>query len=84
MKNYLRLNRSTTSPGKIIMGALAGLAAGFTVGILTAPRSGRETRDIIASRTGDTVRTVENEIAEKKDRAVNTLRKKKEDLTPAG
>ena len=33
--------------GKFAIGALIGIAAGFVTGILTAPKSGKETRDEI-------------------------------------
>lgn len=36
---------STMSTGKTALGILAGLAAGVAIGMLLAPRSGKETRD---------------------------------------
>jgi len=36
--------------GKFLLGALIGAAAGVVVGILFAPRSGKETREIIGEK----------------------------------
>ncbi len=54
MKNYLnwKKEKETNSSGKMIMGAVAGMAVGLTAGILTAPRPGKDTRHLLSSRTG--------------------------------
>ena len=39
--------------GKIALGALIGAAAGFVAGILTAPKSGKETREDIKNVAND-------------------------------
>lgn len=41
------------SKGKFAIGALLGAAAGFITGILTAPKSGKETRAEIESKTNE-------------------------------
>lgn len=38
------------SKGKIAIGALVGAAAGFVAGLVTAPKSGKETRADIAKK----------------------------------
>lgn len=38
---------------KIAIGAIIGAAAGVVAGVLTAPKSGRETRDDIKRKAGD-------------------------------
>lgn len=41
------------SKGKFAIGALLGAAAGFITGILTAPKSGKETRVEIEAKTNE-------------------------------
>jgi len=41
------------SKGKLAIGALIGAGAGFVAGILTAPKSGKETRADIKSKASD-------------------------------
>lgn len=41
------------SKNKFAIGALIGAAAGLVAGILTAPKSGKETRQDIADKTGE-------------------------------
>ena len=41
------------SKGKFALGALFGAAAGFVAGILTAPKSGKETREDIKRTASD-------------------------------
>ncbi len=61
MKNYFNLRRkSNNSTGKIILGTVAGMALGLTAGILAAPRAGKETRDILASRTNEALEKAGN------------------------
>lgn len=47
--------------GKVVLGALAGLAAGAVLGILFAPQKGKDTRKKIASKS-------ENYLDEMKDK----------------
>lgn len=65
MKSYLNWRRkSDNSTGKIIIGAVAGMAVGLTAGMLTAPRSGREIRGLLSSRTRGTMEKVGKTIEE--------------------
>jgi gas vesicle protein len=67
MNKYLRWNTKKTNPtGKIVFGTVLGLAAGFTAGMLTAPRPGKETRDLLATKTTETLEKVGDTIAENK------------------
>lgn len=70
MKSYLPWNKRSNSTGKIVIGTIAGIAAGFTAGILTAPRPGRETRDLLASRADETLEKVKGNLAEGKEKIV--------------
>ena len=59
MKSYINLRRkSNNSTGKIILGTVAGMALGITAGILAAPRTGKETRNILTSRTTEALEKV--------------------------
>lgn len=39
--------------GKVAVGAVVGALVGIAAGVLTAPKSGRETRDEIANKAGE-------------------------------
>lgn len=65
MKSYLNWRKkSNNSTGKVIIGAVAGMAVGLTAGMLTAPRSGREIRGLLSSRTSETMEKVGKTIEE--------------------
>jgi gas vesicle protein len=50
---YTNLKTNDMSTGKVILGALAGLAAGAVLGVLFAPDKGTETRKKIKDKGGD-------------------------------
>ncbi len=50
-----------------LLGATIGAAAGAAAGILFAPRSGQESREIIAQRTGETLSNVKDRVSETKE-----------------
>ena len=50
------------SSGKIIVGILAGLAVGATLGILFAPDKGSETRKKISQKSGELTGNVKEKI----------------------
>ena len=58
--------------GKILLGALAGLAAGAVLGILFAPEKGSKTRKKIARKSSDYV----EDLGEKFNEMVNTMSQK--------
>jgi len=65
MKKYLNWQtKKTNSTGKIVFGTVLGLAAGFTAGMLTAPRPGKETRNILTAKTNETLEKVGGTINE--------------------
>jgi len=59
--------------GKILLGALAGLAAGALLGILFAPDKGSETRKKIVKKSGD----VKDNLKEKINSLINEMEGKK-------
>ncbi len=44
--------------GRFVTGLILGSLMGGTVGLLLAPRSGRETRDVVRHKTGNYVGTL--------------------------
>ncbi|MGM0376603.1 MAG: YtxH domain-containing protein [Bacteroidota bacterium] len=50
----------------LLVGLSVGTAMGVTAGILSAPRSGRETREKLASRTSEIVGNLKEKTAEAK------------------
>lgn len=69
MKRYLNWRRkSNNSTGKVILGTVAGMAVGLTAGLLTAPRSGKEIRNILSLRTNEALEKVGKTIKESRHR----------------
>ena len=66
--------------GKIVLGALAGLAAGAVLGILLAPDKGSETRKKIAKKGKD----VADDVKVKYNDVINTLASKLESAKEDG
>lgn len=69
-------NKKSNNTGKIVMATLAGVAAGVVAGMLTAPRSGREIREIISTRTNDTLQRAGKNIAENVEKAAENVKEK--------
>lgn len=65
----------------LIIGASIGSALGVATGILFAPKSGRETRHIIADRTGETVKNLKQNVAATKDRVFGSAAEKKNEAS---
>ena len=63
-----------------VTGTLVGITAGVTLGVLFAPRSGKETRELISSRTSEMIETLQHEIAERKKQLDELLSSKKEEF----
>ena len=55
----MRRNRTKN----MVIGVGIGSALGFAAGILFAPKSGRETRQIIADRTSETIKNFKDNVA---------------------
>lgn len=49
--------------GNVILGTLLGAAIGFAAGVLLAPASGKETRDILADKADDFKETLSDATA---------------------
>jgi gas vesicle protein len=50
--------------GKVVLGVLAGLAAGAILGILFAPASGKDTRTKISKKSGDAMDAIKDKFSE--------------------
>lgn len=71
------------SVGKFFAGFLIGGAVGAIAGLLLAPQSGEETRDMIAQKSADLYDKTEDSLKEIKDRAevvVEDIQKKGDEL----
>lgn len=78
MLSCMGWHKKRNNSGKIIMATIAGVAAGVVAGMLTAPRSGREIRDIISTRTNDTLHRAGKSIAENVDKVKENVKEKTE------
>lgn len=67
-----------------VIGAGIGATIGIAVGILFAPRSGKETRRIIAERAGETVKELEENAAVAKAHVSAVVTEKGSRLREAG
>src|SRR3989339_1411954 len=70
------IRRSRTK--NLILGAGIGSVVGVAAGILFAPKSGKETRQIIADRTGETAKTIKDNVAAGKEKVFSAAENKKE------
>lgn len=59
-----------SNSGKVLLGVLAGAAAGIITGILIAPASGKETRESISEKTDDLLAQMKD-LLSKKDKDEN-------------
>lgn len=62
---------------KLALGAIVGAAVGIAAGILTAPKSGKETRDDIKQKAGDAKRkaaSTKDELIFKAEETADDLR----------
>lgn len=58
-----------STSGKVLLGVLAGAAAGVITGILIAPSSGKDTRDNISSKTDELLDNVKQILKKQKEKA---------------
>lgn len=68
-----------SNSGKVLLGVLAGAAAGVITGVLIAPASGKETRDNITSKTDElltNVKEILNRQKQQVEEKVNEATKK--------
>jgi gas vesicle protein len=66
-----------------ISASLIGLAVGVGVGLLFAPRTGRETREIISETTQNQIDRLQSELAERKKQINEVIKTKKDELYSA-
>ncbi|HEY3346400.1 MAG TPA: YtxH domain-containing protein [Nitrospirota bacterium] len=69
------------STGTIVLAAVVGGLVGAGIALLTAPRSGRETREKLAETATDTKERVKGWASDTKTRLSETFSKAKEQLT---
>ena len=66
-----------------ISASLIGLAVGVGVGLLFAPRAGRETREMISDTTQNQIDRLQAELAERKKQINEVIKTKKDELRSA-
>ncbi|MFO7911495.1 MAG: YtxH domain-containing protein [Desulfotignum sp.] len=76
----LRQNRAKN----LAIGAGIGTAIGVMAGILFAPKSGRETRQIVTDRTSETIKDFKNNIASAKNKVSASAKEKADRLREKG
>ncbi len=54
--------------GKVLLGVIAGAAAGIVTGVLIAPASGKETRDTITDKSEELLQGVKDLINKEKEK----------------
>lgn len=81
-----RCQKGAVSPTTacVLSGALISLAVGVAAGMLWAPRSGRRTRESIASLGSEKLKGLRQGLAQKRGRLASMGRGIKESLCPAG
>jgi gas vesicle protein len=73
LRNRRRIAQRRQNAKNLLLGATIGTAAGAAMGLLFAPRSGRETRDQISQRTGETLDTVKARVSDAGERIVDRV-----------
>jgi gas vesicle protein len=63
-----------------VSGTLIGITAGVALGVLFAPRSGKETREIISNTTSEMIDNLQNELAERRKQVDEYISRKKEEF----
>lgn len=66
-----------TNSGKVLLGVLAGAAAGVITGVLIAPASGKETRDNISNKTDELLSNVKEILNRQKDKVEDKVNEAK-------
>ncbi|MFP4664636.1 MAG: YtxH domain-containing protein [Bacteroidales bacterium] len=66
-----------SNSGKILLGVLAGAAAGVITGILVAPASGKETRENISSKTDELLSNLKEFMSKEKQKETDQAAKEK-------
>jgi gas vesicle protein len=67
--------------GKLILGALAGVAAGAVVGVLFAPEKGKDTRKKISKKSEAYLRTYKGKFNKAVDKLAGKFDNLKEEVT---
>ena len=69
------------SSGKVVLGLLAGIAAGAVLGILLAPEKGTDTRNKISKKGKDYSDSLKDKFTEFKESITEKFDKVKEDVS---
>jgi len=66
--------------GKVVIGVVAGMAVGAILGVLFAPHKGTDTRDMISSKSTDTINDLKLKVSSVMDSVANKLHSEEKEL----
>ncbi|RYM34200.1 YtxH domain-containing protein [Brumimicrobium glaciale] len=67
--------------GKVVIGVVAGMAVGAILGVLFAPHKGTDTRDLISSKSSDTINDLKLKVTGVMDSLANKLHSEEKELS---
>jgi gas vesicle protein len=67
--------------GKVVIGVVAGMAVGAILGVLFAPHKGTDTRDMISSKSTDTINDLKLKVSSVMDSVANKLHSEEKELS---
>ena len=67
--------------GKVVIGVVAGMAVGAILGVLFAPHKGTDTRDMISSKSTDTINDLKLKVSSVMDSVANKLHSEENELS---
>ena len=79
-KNLLIKKSNNMDSGKVIIGVVAGMAAGAILGVLFAPHKGSDTRDMISSKSTDTINDLKTKVTGLMDSLASKLQSEEKEL----
>ncbi|MDW7772107.1 MAG: YtxH domain-containing protein [Desulfobulbaceae bacterium] len=79
-RDYRQYELKRKSTACTVTGTVIGITTGVVLGMLFAPRSGKETRELISNTTNDIIHDLQNDLTERKKHFDDILSRKKEEF----